>query len=91
VKLDRSAEVLHHFGTRLHHRIPSSCLRGTGQVKPHLYGPGPVLRYRVVSRCRVLSVRPSLPGTARKRAAAGDAHCRLHVTRGPRKFWSDCN
>ena len=49
MKSDRSAEVLHHFGTRLHHRIPSSCLRGTGQVKPHLYGPGPVLRYRVIT------------------------------------------
>jgi len=25
-----------------------------------------------------------------QRAAAGDAPRRLHVTRGPRKFWSDC-
>ena len=31
------------------------------------------------------SVRLSVPG-----AAAGDAHRRLHMTRGRRKFWSDC-
>jgi len=24
------------------------------------------------------------------RAAAGNAHCRLHMTRGSRKVWSDC-
>jgi len=42
----------------------------------------------VLKRCRVrLSVRPGTARVSSSRAAAGVAHRRLHMTRGPREFW----
>ena len=48
---------------------------------------------RALKRCRVLlSDRLSVPGAARAAAAKPwtCAHRWPHMTRGPRKFWSDC-
>jgi len=48
----------------------------------------------VLKRCNVRpSVRMSQGQRAwqqQSRTAAGDAHRRPHMPRGPRKFWSDC-
>jgi len=39
---------------------------------------------------RAFSVAGPMSVREQSRAAAGDVHRRLHMTRGPRKFWPDC-
>ena len=43
-----------------------------------------------VSVCPSVCLSQERTRQQQNRAAAGDVHRLLHLTRGPRKFWSDC-